>query len=179
MRFPDGWRAGTTCATPVSLLDLLPTFCELAGVEPLTEHDGHSLLPLLNRSAADAAEQAPPVFAQAHEVVGVPCVMVRRGRHKYTHIHGHEGQLFDLEDDPGEWNNLFGDPQHAETENALRQLILDRFDPDAITQQNLESLHRREVIRDTMLAHNHSWAYQPQFDARRNSLAQYLPPETE
>ena len=33
MRFPDGWKAGTTFATPVSLLDLLPTFCQLAGEE--------------------------------------------------------------------------------------------------------------------------------------------------
>lgn len=174
-RFPDGWRAGTTCTTPVSLLDLLPTFCELAGAEPATAYDGHSLLPLLSASGSEAAEQTHPVFAQAHEAVGVPCFMVRQGRHKYTHIHGHEGQLFDLETDPEEWNNLCGDPQHAETEEALRQLVLDRFDPDAIAQENLESLHRREVIRDTMLAHKQSWVHQPQFDGRLNSLAQYLP----
>ena len=33
VRFPDGWKAETSCSTPVSLLDLLPTFCELAGEE--------------------------------------------------------------------------------------------------------------------------------------------------
>ena len=42
-RFPDGWKAGTSYAEPVSLLDLLPTFAELAGVETLLHHDGMSL----------------------------------------------------------------------------------------------------------------------------------------
>ena len=44
VRHPDGWRAGTTIPHPVSLIDLLPTFCDLAGVEDRLPHDGRSLV---------------------------------------------------------------------------------------------------------------------------------------
>ncbi|MCP5115782.1 MAG: choline-sulfatase, partial [bacterium] len=87
----------------------------------------------------------------------------------------YEAQLFDLEEDPGEWRNLCGDPAHAETEKNLRTAILERFDPDAIAGANLESLHRRWVIRQTMQQNGQSWAHFPHFDARRNASAQYLP----
>jgi len=168
-RFPDAWLAGTTCPTPVSLLDLVPTFCALANTEPITTCDGHSLLPLLSGS-----EEGHPVFAQAHEAVGTPCLMVREGRHEYTHIHGYEGQLFDVEADPGEWENLCGQADTEEVEGRLRETVLERFDPDAIAQENLESLYRRAVIRDTMRGHGQSWTHYPRFDARRSSVAQYL-----
>jgi choline-sulfatase len=170
IRFPDGSHAGTACATPVSLLDLLPTFCELAGAETLTPHDGHSLLSLLSGS-----EPGYPVFSQAHEAVGMPCLMVRRGAYKYTYVHGHDEQLFDVEADPDEWNNLAADPAHGALRDELRGLLLQRFDPDAMARENLASLHRRQEIRDTMRRHGQSWAHFPQFDARRSSVAQYLP----
>ena len=170
VRFPDRWKGGSTCATPVSLLDLLPTFCELAGAEASLPHDGENLLPIIDGDSKDRI-----IFAQAHEAVGVPCIMARQGRFKYNYIHGYEAQLFDLETDPGEWHNLCGNPAHAKTEENLRKAILERFDPDAIAGANLESLHRRWVIRQTMQQNDQTWAHFPHFDARRNATAQYLP----
>lgn len=170
VRFPDRWKAGTTCDIPVSLIDLLPTFCEVTGAEAALPHDGDSLIPLL----AGGAPQRH-IFAQAHEAVGTPCIMVRQDRYKYNYIHGYDDQLFDLEADPGEWNNLVDDPAHRQTAAALRRLILDRFDPEAIGRANLESLYRRRLIRDTMKRHGQTWTHYPRFEARRGTLAQYLP----
>jgi len=170
VRFPDGWKAGTTHGAPVSLLDLLPTFCELAGVNELLPHDGESLLPQLENPPADRV-----VYAQAHEAVGMPCIMARQGRYKYNYIHGYAPQLFDLETDPGEWNNLAEDAAHRETADALRTRILSDFDPDRMQQENLASLYRRRLVRDTMLNHGQTWAHFPQFDARRGAMDQYLP----
>ena len=101
--------------------------------------------------------------------------MIRRGKYKYVHIHDHEGQLFDLEADPGEWNNLAGRPECAQVEAELRARILATFDPEAIGEAARESLQRRDVIRKAMQANGTSWDHQPQFDGRKNSLAQYLP----
>ena len=42
--------------------------------------------------------------------------------------------MFDLDNDPGEWNNLCGDPAHAEIEAELRSQVLETFDPDAIEE---------------------------------------------
>lgn len=170
VRFPDGWKSGTTHIAPVSLLDLLPTFTELAGVEHLLPHDGVSLIPQLKEPPIDRI-----VYAQAHEAVGMPCIMARQGQYKYNYIHGYTPQLFDLEADPGEWHNLANDLAHKSTADALRQAILDQFDPDAMATQNLASLHRRALIRDTMKQHNQTWAHFPYFDARRGAMDQYLP----
>ena len=102
--------------------------------------------------------------------------MVREGRFKYNYIHGHQPQLFDLESDPGEWNNLAGAAEHAATETRLRGLILDRFDPDKMAADNLDSLYRRRLIRDVMYKHDASWNHATTFDPRRGALDQYLPP---
>ena len=170
VRFPDKWKAGTTCTTPVSLLDLLPTFCDLTGTEATLPHDGRSLIPTL-----DGADPDRTVIAQAHEAVGVPCIMARQHNYKYNYIHGYAAQLFDLEADPGEWHNLCGDPAHRAAEENLRIHILDHFDPDAMAAANLESLYRRRLISGVMTEHGHSWTHFPQFDARRNALDQHLP----
>ncbi len=73
-RFPAGWQAGTVCDTPVSLIDLLPTFCEIAGTEASLPHDGESLIGIL-----DTPPRHRIAFAQAHEAVGMPCIMARQG----------------------------------------------------------------------------------------------------
>ena len=168
-RFPDGWKAGATHATPVSLLDLLPTFAEQAGVTELLPHDGMSLISQLERPPTDRI-----IYVQAHEAVGMPCIMARQGQYKYNYIHGYEPQLFDLAEDPGEWHNLVDDSRHLAIADGLRQAILADFDPDTMVEQNLASLHRRALIRDTMVGQNRTWAHFPQFDARRGAMDQYL-----
>ena len=169
IRFPDGWKAGTTCTTPVSLLDLLPTFCDLAGEKATLPHDGESLLGLLENPSDERC-----VYAQAHEAVGVPCIMARRGHYKYNYIHENEDQLFDLQADPGEWNNLTDAPAHGEIATELRGEILKRFDPARMADENLSSLYRRAAIRDAMKANGTYWDHFPQFNARKGALDQYL-----
>lgn len=48
--------------------------CKLANEEAALPHDGDSLHKILQNSAEDRF-----VFAQAHEAVGVPCIMARQG----------------------------------------------------------------------------------------------------
>ncbi len=168
IRFPDQWQAGTACKHPVSLLDLLPTFCQLAGTEAALPHDGASLLPLLDDHPRDRY-----IFAHAHEAVGAPCIMVRQGRYKYNYIHGYDPQLFDLEADPGEWNNLAGCTDHAATAAQMRGLVLDHFAPEAIAADNLDSLYRREFIRESMRKNGVQWDHATSFDPTRGALDQY------
>ncbi|MEZ4863725.1 MAG: choline-sulfatase [Caldilineaceae bacterium] len=172
VRFPDGWKGGTTYAAPVSLLDLLPTFAELAGVQQLLPHDGVSLIPQLAQ-----VESERIVYAQAHEAVGMPCIMARQGQYKYNYIHGYQPQLFNLTIDPGEWQNLADDPMHQTVADSLSRHILAQFDPTAMVTANLASLYRRALIRDTMKRHDQTWAHFPSFDARQGAMDQYLPPK--
>lgn len=168
--FPDGWKAGSSYASPVSLLDLLPTFNQLAGISTTLPHDGQSLISQLEKEQTERI-----VYSQAHEAIGMPCIMARQGTYKYNYIHGYDPQLFDLSVDPGEWHNLIHTPNHQATAETLCRHILEDFDPDAMMDQNLASLYRRALIRDSMVKQNRTWVHFPQFDARKGALDQYLP----
>jgi choline-sulfatase len=138
---------------PVSLLDLAPTLLDLAGVpaEERLQLDGSSLF----------GERGGPVFSEYHvEKVRAPCFMVREGNRKLIYVHGHETRLFDLDADPGEWDDLGGT-------DGLEQLILERFDPAAIAADGAASVRRRDVIRRAMERNGTTWDYQPFTDARR------------
>src|SRR5262249_18305777 len=52
-------RAGAVVKTPVEMLDLYPTILELAGLEPPSDLDGQSLVPLLRDP--DAASRGTAV----------------------------------------------------------------------------------------------------------------------
>jgi choline-sulfatase len=166
VRFPDGQAAGTTCPQPVSLIDLAPTILELAGVKEWLPgnqglHDGCSLLPCI-----EGRERDRVVFSESHtNGVYEPCFMARKGTFKYIYIRNEKGQLFDLSEDPGEWNNLCGDPAYAQVEAELRAHILEAFDPDAVEQELRVSLQRRTLLKQANAANDLHWDYFPFFDA--------------
>lgn len=174
VRFPGERWAGTVVDEPASLIDLMPTFLDVAGVPPeeRTPVDGTSLMGLIDGS--DSA--ARTVFAEMHvEDSPVLCFMARRGRHKYVYIHDHAPQLFDLEADPGEWHNLADEPGHATVERELRDATLERFPLDAIEADIRRSIGARRLIREAMRRNGTLWDYAPHFDANRDALQQYLP----
>jgi choline-sulfatase len=153
LAFPDGRGAGSTVAEPVSLIDVLPTLLDVAGVEERLPVDGASLLGGGDRT----------VLSEYHvEKVRAPCFMARNGRYKLIWIHGHDTQLFDLEADPGEWRNLAG--ELSEVGEELRGLILSRFDPVQIAAAGAESVRRRDLVRRAMDRNGTRWDYTPVFD---------------
>ena len=160
LRFPDGREAGRRMGEPASLIDLAPTLLDLAGV-PAAER-----LPLPGTSLLEP--RGGPVFSEYHvEKVRAPCFMVRLGRHKYIYVHGHGSQLFDLEDDPGEWRNRSGDPALRDVEEALQALVVEQFDPERIAADGRASVRRRELIRQAMARNGTRWDYSPVFDATK------------
>jgi choline-sulfatase len=175
MRFPDQWKAGTVVNAPVSLIDLLPTFLDLAEVpvDVRLPYDGRSLISLLDGSDDEDWE----AFSENHSdsMVEAPCVMLRRGRFKYVYIHGYDDQLFDLEEDPGEWHNLVQDPAYTEVSTQMRTRILEIVDPDDVAARVEDSYHRRLLIQNAMERNNTRWNPKPRFDPSRNHLEQYLP----
>ena len=174
VRFPDGWKAGTTVDSPVSLIDILPTVLDLAGreEEQRLECDGKSLMGLIDGS--DAEERV--AFSEIHsEGIHGPCFMARKGKHKYITVHGHDDQLFDLEADPDEWLNLTDDPAYRDVKAELQTLILSQFDPEDIDEEVQAGIRRRQIVRDAMNVAEIRWDVSPQFDGRKPVLSQYLP----
>ncbi|MDF1513483.1 MAG: choline-sulfatase [Anaerolineae bacterium] len=160
INMPDGSGAGTRCTEPVSLIDIAPTLFELAGIDNYLPVDGQSLLPYV----ASVAEERV-AFSESHtNGVYEPCFMVRKGPYKYIFIRNEEHQLFDLENDPGEWHNLIGHQAYTSIAEELRSLILDTFNPDAVEQKLMESLLRRAVVKQANEVNEVHWDYAPFFD---------------
>ncbi|MFP4057861.1 MAG: sulfatase [Candidatus Brocadiia bacterium] len=101
-------------------LDLLPTLCDAAGIEPPQGLHGHSLKPLLEGKSPEAWRD--------HLVVETKCGrMLRTDRHKYCVYDAgeHREQLTDLEADPGEMHNLAYQAEHRATLDRHRELLAD------------------------------------------------------
>ncbi|WP_018426936.1 choline-sulfatase [Hoeflea sp. 108] len=146
---------------PTSNLDILPTLCDLAGIDlsdiaPWT--DGQSLLPL-----AQGEQRAVPVLMEyAAEGSYAPLVAIRDGRFKFVHCEIDPPQLFDLESDPQELSNLAADPTRAGLVASFMAKVRARWDMAAFDAAVRESQARRWVIYPALRnGAYYPWDFQP------------------
>ena len=156
-RFPAARRPDV-----VSLVDLLPTLCDLAEVELAGRAprppDGASLLPLCEDPAT---MRDAPVFGEiTSEGVPSPMFMVRRGAFKLMTGGGAPDLLFDLRTDPEERHDLASDPGSRDTLLALRRLADDTWDARKLEREVRTSQRERRVVQT---AHRRGAA--PRWDA--------------
>ncbi len=146
---------------PASNLDILPTLCELAGIElggiaPWT--DGQSLLPVL----AGSERSAPVLMEYAAEGSYAPMVAIRRGRYKFVHCEIDPPQLFDLESDPLELTNLAVNPAQARLVADFMAMVRARWDLAAFDAAVRESQARRWVVYPALRnGAYYPWDFQP------------------
>jgi arylsulfatase A-like enzyme len=130
MRLPGRVRPGSVSADIVSNLHFAPTFLDLAGRGKPAEMQGRSFLPLLlGRTVAGWPES---FYYHYYEYPAVHMVKrhygVRTRRYKLIHFYYDidAWELYDLEKDPLELQNVCGDPALAgvrrELEAELRRL---------------------------------------------------------
>jgi len=129
----------------VSLLDLGPTLCGLAGIEPIYDvTDGRDVSDLV--MGARPSGDGLAVMENYGEGVWRGWRMVRRGQYKLNVVPDCEPELFDLDADPDEWANLAADPAHAAVRADLERIALDGWDPDAADEDRWRSEERRLAI---------------------------------
>ena len=169
MRMPNRIHQCARVSQPVSLLDLLPTFVELATddqevsyVEPI---EGRSLAPLLS-SEKYASEH--PVFAEySAEGTYAPCLMVRKGKYKYIYCETDPALLFDLDNDPRELNNLAEDAACSDVLADMHEELLRIWDPEQYRRDALASQKRQWFIHRVLLKTTpNPWVFQPTTNAR-------------
>ncbi|HCE46354.1 MAG TPA: hypothetical protein DET40_22645 [Lentisphaeria bacterium] len=114
-----------TSSTVHSLVDLMPTLCELVGVKPPPGIDGVSILPTLKGATPDlSAKSETYTFWATHKPGLSSNRMVRKGPWKLCYYGTYDSyQLFNLEKDPEEHNDLAKSPKHRSILKKLSKLI--------------------------------------------------------
>lgn len=123
MRWSNQLRPDSTCDTPITSVDFLPTFAKLAGAElPASQPvDGIDISPLMHGEEVDERSiyWHYPLYLQGIGLTidlpdgdtyswrGFPSTALRRGDWKLIEFHEDDSiALYNLKDDPGEQENL-------------------------------------------------------------------------
>jgi len=128
--WPGHFKRGLQSHALVELTDIAPTLADITGCQLEWTH-GKSLLPILTGKAdpdhhrdfvrceyLDSVNMYAPYEPEKHK----PCfaTMYRDARYKLSVYHGHDyGELYDLENDPDEFDNLWENPDFQEIKNDL------------------------------------------------------------
>ena len=142
--------AGERRDNVVSLVDVLPTLLDVAGVPCPEFVEGSTFLPLLEDARASWKDEALVEFL-AHTAIHPEAALITR-RHaasaeRTTHklIYGlHEpSQLFDLDADPEELTDLGSVPRFQPLVRSMERDLLSRFPAAALDHTVRESQRRR------------------------------------
>jgi choline-sulfatase len=162
-------------ANACSLVDLMPTFLDIAGAsmdvlgEPI---DGRSLMPLA-RGEADPVDEA--IGEYCAEMTPAPVVMIRRGPLKYIHCDLDPPLMFDVKADPLETTNLVDDPAHAAQAAAFAQEVAARWDGEALRRRVIATQKSRRALHAAMEAGaGEHWDYNPPSDASQQYVRNHM-----
>jgi choline-sulfatase len=119
---------GVKIATPANHVDTYPFILECAGESTPEAYDNHPGVSLFKL----AQGEVPPrnVLTEYHGMGSTTgAFMIRHGRYKYVHYVAYPPQLFDLEADPEELDDLAAQPQHAQVLAECRARLHAICDP--------------------------------------------------
>ena len=120
IRAPKYFKGGRTVEQNVNLCDLFATLCDLAGIQPPSNLDSRSLVPLLRGEASNWDNETLSQF-------GEKCLMIKRDHLKYQYLYYYETEypevLFDLKRDPQERVNFIDDPEYSAHVAAFRERL--------------------------------------------------------
>jgi arylsulfatase A-like enzyme len=120
---------GTTNDAVVRNLDLAPTFLDLAHVEKPAQMEGRSFLPVAQGKTSQQEWNSQDFVYEYYWEWTFPqtptTFAIERDRIKYIQYHGiwDTEELYDLNKDPDEMNNLINDPAYLQTKNDLRHSL--------------------------------------------------------
>jgi arylsulfatase A-like enzyme len=136
-----GIARGAKVDATVSLIDLFPTLVQLTGVKDDQDRDGVSLVPALNDpgSARDRNVLLPGMRPGEYAIINREWRYIR-------YADGGE-ELYQVREDPNEWHNLAGTPEHSVVKQRMRKAAPERFAPPLPEQNRLRLVIDGETFR--------------------------------
>jgi arylsulfatase len=129
LSWPGHLEQGVRSDALVELTDIVPTLLEALAM-PISPHvQGKSLLPILT-GAADPGYHREFVRCEYHDALNQRFAshanMLRDDRYKLVVYHGLDvGELYDLDNDPDEFENLWDDAASQDVKHALIKRLFD------------------------------------------------------
>ena len=111
-----GVTPGQVCRRPAELLDIYPTLVELCGLPPKDDLEGHSLAAQLTDAAAERKWPAITTHNQGNHAI-------RSENWRFIRYADGSQELYDLEHDPHEHENLAAKPQFRQTIEELSRWL--------------------------------------------------------
>ncbi len=146
-RFPDEITPNSKCDNVVNLIDIGPTIAEFADAPKMTDADGHSMLKLLRGEKNDWKDETFSEFCEykcesydsSEQFPCYPSRMIRSGPWKlwyYADDAKLPPALFNLDDDPGEKNNLINNIDYADIQKDLMSRLLKDWNPKQVKERS-------------------------------------------
>jgi arylsulfatase A-like enzyme len=146
VRWPGVVDAGSVSDELVQNLDFAQTFLDIAGVEAPDDMQGTSLVSALHGKPVEGRDA---LYYHYYEYPGIHAVKrhygVRTDRYKLMHFYYDidEWELYDLEADPQEMQNVYGQEAYADVQQKLHQrlkeLQVQYGDSEELSQSLLQS----------------------------------------
>lgn len=129
VRYPEVLEGGQVIEEMVQNIDVGPTILEIAGIQKPEHMHGASIMPILAGSTPD--DWRDTIFYEYYWEFDFPHTPtmhgIRTDRYKYIRYHGvwDTNELYDLQEDPYEMNNLINSPEHQELIEELAHELYD------------------------------------------------------
>jgi choline-sulfatase len=126
--WPARWKGGQRRTGACSLVDVVHTIAEIGGADVPPDWNGDSMLQVLDNPQAPWKDLAVSEY-YAHNIAS-GYAMIRMGKYKYVYhtaadaTHPPERELYDLQADPSEFNNLAREPGHQERIEAMHKALI-------------------------------------------------------
>ena len=130
IRWPDHYKAGLKVDALVEMIDVAPTLMEAAGIPKPDGMQGQALTGLLTGATTAHRDSIYMEFFNANFDYPTPPMItsVRTRDWKLNYCdNARYGEMYDLQADPGEFNNVWNDPHKKDTREMIMQLLLSRM----------------------------------------------------
>ena len=147
IRYPNHIKAGSVNTDLVQNIDFAPMVLDIAGVDIPNDVQGISLVPLFEGNNANWRDA---LYYHYYEYPGIHMVKrhfgVRTKRYKLIHFYYDvdEWELYDLEKDPKEMNNVYDNLDYAEVQKQMHKRLEElriqyKDNSDSLNQHWIES----------------------------------------
>lgn len=129
IRYPKAIKAGSVSSAISMNVDFAPTFLDFAGVDIPEDIQGKSLKPILENEGKTPADWRKAAYYHYYEYPAEHSVKrhygIRTQDFKLIHFYNDIDvwEMYDMKKDPREMNNIFGNPDYADKQQELMQLL--------------------------------------------------------